>query len=91
MLSWTGIDAATLSEQEENRRSQRRQVTLNDPPHQREIHTEVVVGQTIAHARDLLPRDLRTTLLRGVGKLLDRLTNDLELTNNGILTHPLGP
>jgi hypothetical protein len=40
---------AVSSGQDENGRSQRRQVTLNHPPHQREILTEVIVRQTIAH------------------------------------------
>lgn len=34
--------------------------------------------------------DLVLQLLRGVGKLLHRRTNDLELANDGILAHPLG-
>jgi hypothetical protein len=80
----------STSEQRDNHRFQRRQITFNDSPDQREVHAEVIVCQTIAHTRDLLLRDLRTLLLRRIGKLLDGLANDLELTNHSILAHPLG-
>ena len=48
-----------VSDQDGNGRFQRRQITLHDSPNQCEIHAEVVVRETIAHARDLLPWDLR--------------------------------
>jgi hypothetical protein len=54
------------------------------------IHTEVIVCEAIAHAGDLLPRDLRATLPRRIGELLDGLANDPELANHSVLTHPLG-
>ena len=41
-------------------------------------------------AGDLLPRDLRATVLRRIEELLDGLANDLELANHGVLAHPLG-
>jgi hypothetical protein len=84
-------EASRPSEPGHNSRFQRRQITLNDPPHQREIHTEVIVRQTIANAVDVLPRDFRTKLPCRVGELLRRLANDLQLANDSILAHPLRP
>ena len=45
---------------------------------QPEIHAEVVVRQMIAHACDLLPRNLRGAAPGAVRKLLDRFADDLE-------------
>ncbi len=70
-------------EQDHDGRFQRKQITLHDAPDQCEIHTKVIVRESIAHAGDLLPRDLRATVLRRIGKLLDGLANDFELANDG--------
>jgi len=84
------IYASRVGAQGLDRRLELVQVSFHDTPHQRKIHTEVAVRQTIAHAGDLLPRDLRATLLRGARELLDGLANDLELANDGVLAHALG-
>ena len=58
---------------------------LHDALDQCEIHTEVIMREAIAHAGDLLPRDLRATVLRRIGELLDGLSNDLELANDSVM------
>jgi hypothetical protein len=45
-------------EQGHDRPFQRRQITLHDAPDQCEIHSKVIVRESIAHAGDVLPRDL---------------------------------
>jgi hypothetical protein len=48
-----------------------------------------MVSQSIAHAGDLLPRNVRALLLSTLSELLNSLTNDLELSDPSILTHPI--
>ena len=68
---------------------QPRQFLFDRCLHQPEIHAEVVVRQTIAHACDLLPRNLRGAAPCAVRKLLDRFADDLEFSNDCVLPHPV--
>jgi hypothetical protein len=58
---------------------------LDNRPDEAEVDAEVRVGQAVAHAGILLPRDLGAMLPRLVGELLDRFADDFEYADDRIL------
>lgn len=74
-----------------NRLLQSGKPMLHYLPHQVEVHAEVLVDQYVAEAGDLLPRHMATPTTEGARHILGRLANDLEVPENGIPNHRLGP
>jgi len=57
---------------------QRRQAITKHHPNKVKTHVAITVDETVAHARDFAPRNLRMGGLRGGGHLTRRLADNLE-------------
>jgi hypothetical protein len=63
---------------------------LDCDPDKREVDTEVIVRQPVAHSRDAALWDVRPALLRVLGEVLDCLADDFQLSDKRVLAHPVG-
>ena len=65
--------------------TQLRQVVNNHLPNRLHLHPEVVMDQHVAHAGDLRPRHVGIDRTNLVGQAFDRLADDFEMAEDGIL------
>ncbi len=65
------------------------QISLGYAPDELKIDAKLIMRQSIAHPGDLFPRDLWATVLHILRELLDGLADNLELTDNSVLTHAI--
>jgi hypothetical protein len=60
-------------------------MVLHDVPHDVERDPEIVMDNPVAHARHVLPRDVRVRVAHLGRDLLGRLPDDLKVAYDGIL------
>ncbi len=65
--------------------AQRRKLAFDDVPYEREVHTEVLVDELVAHPGDLPPRDVRLECAGAIRQALDGLTDDLDVAGDRVL------
>ena len=64
------------------------QLLLDNSPDDLEVDTEVVVDHFVTHAGNLFPGDLRLARFGRFGKILDGLSDNLQLPQRGVPAAP---
>ncbi len=66
----------------------RRDVALDDLPHELHVHTKVGVRQAVAHPGNVGPRYGRISFPDFIWHALGRLADDVQTARNGVLNEP---